>query len=170
MTDRNRTEGYPELGRRGAMLRLLRRVVSEAHERGETQARVSFEDVEGMAEEVGGNEAQSVALFQRLHREGRWSGKLLAGYKDGRGGSVPFSDALVEDLTSEGMREIGELPDPAEDLARRLVEAARIIDERDDVPDGQKTLAKRALEELAHFVRGVPPGVAVEVGSRLAGG
>lgn len=165
MTEKGGTSGYPELERRGAMLRALRRLVSEAHERGETTATVAFEDVGGMAGEVGGNAAQAVALFRRLHAEGHWSGKILAGYK-----GVPFSMALVEDLISEGMREIGELPDPAEDLARRLVEAARAIDERDDMPDGQKTVAKRALEELAHFVRGLPPGAAVEIGSRLAGG
>lgn len=165
MSEAGGTEGYPELQRRGTMLRLLRRTASEAHERGELAARLSFEDVGGMAGQIGCNPAQAVALFQRLHREGRWSGKLMAGYK-----GLPFSIALVEDLTSEGMREVGELPDPAEELASRLVEAARAIEGRDDVPDGQKTVAKRALEELAHFVRGLPPGAAVEFGSRLAGG
>lgn len=169
MTESGGTGGYPELERRRAMLRLLRRRIAEAHERGELRVRVSVSDVAEMVEEVGGNEAQSVALFQRLYREGCWSGNLGKGYKDGRGGSVPFAFALVEDLTSKGMREIGDLPDPAEDLARRLVEAARAIDERDDVPEEQKTLAKRALGELAHFFRGLPPGVAVEVGSRLMG-
>ena len=134
MTEAGGTGGYPEMQRRGTMLRLLRRTASEAHERGELAAQLSFEDVQGMAGQVGCNPAQAVALFQRLHREGRWEGKMMAGYK-----GVPFSIAAVEDLTSEGMREIGELPDPAEDLARRLAEAARAIEERDDVPENDWT-------------------------------
>ena len=164
MTEAGEGGGYPELERRGAMLRALRRLVSEAHERGETTATVSFDDVGGMAAEMGANSAQAVALFQRLHREGRWAGKILSGYK-----GVPFSMALVEDLTSDGMREIGELPDPTEDLVRRLVETARAIEESEDLPEGQKSVAKRALDELVHFARGLPPGAAVEIGSRLAG-
>lgn len=68
------------------------------------------------------------------------------------------------------MGEAGETPDPAEDLARRLDEAARAIEERDDVPDGQKTVARRAMKEPGHCVRGPPPGAALESGSRLAGG
>ncbi len=165
MTETEGTGGYPEMQRRGTMLRLLRRTASEAHERGELAAQLSFEGVGGMAGQVGCNPAQAVALFHRLQREGRWEGKLMAGYK-----GVPFSIAMIEDLTSEGMREVGELPDPAEDLARRLAEAARALEKRDDVPDEQKTVGRRALDELAHFVRGLPPGAAVEFGSRLAGG
>ena len=73
-------------------------------------------------------------------------------------------------LSPEGTREVGEMPDPAEDLARRLDEAARATEEREDVPDAQKTVARRVLKDLGYFVRGPPPGAAVEFGSRLTGG
>ena len=39
------------------------------------------------------------------------------------------------------------------------------IDARPDLPPKQKERASRALEELKHFIRGLPPGIVVEVAS-----
>ena len=41
------------------------------------------------------------------------------------------------------------------------------LERGDDLPAGQKEVAKRAAEELKHFIRGLPPGIAVEVGSAV---
>ena len=39
-----------------------------------------------------------------------------------------------------------------------------------DAPPEQRRVAERAIDELKHFIRGLPPGVATELGFRIFGG
>jgi hypothetical protein len=40
----------------------------------------------------------------------------------------------------------------------------------EDAPPEKKRVAQVALDEIKNFVRGLPPGAAVEIGSRMLGG
>jgi hypothetical protein len=40
----------------------------------------------------------------------------------------------------------------------------------EDAPPEKKRAAQVALDETKNFVRGLPPGAAVEIGSRMLGG
>lgn len=67
---------------------------------------------------------------------------------------------------------IEELADPRAELLARLdniSEAIRTLSD-EDAPPEQKKLAEKALGELKHFLRGLPPGAATELGFRALGG
>jgi hypothetical protein len=68
-------------------------------------------------------------------------------------------------LQTPGYVLIGELPDPTELLLQRLEAMQAAVAARQDLQPEQKRQATRVLEKLKHFLRGLPPGVAVEVGS-----
>jgi hypothetical protein len=85
-------------------------------------------------------------------------------------GGPPFLWATVRRLTEKGLRAIGELPEPQDELLRRLDSIEKAIqDLGDSASPEERKKAAQAVEELKHFIRGLPPGAAVELLSRLLG-
>jgi hypothetical protein len=113
-----------------------------------------------LAEELHLSGGETVSLF-------RWA--EAAGYiRPNYGSSGPNVDIPtphLEYLEPEGYELIGELPDPVKRLMLSLEAAEATIEARQDLRPEQKEAARKALEELKHFLRGLPPGVAVEVGA-----
>jgi hypothetical protein len=68
----------------------------------------------------------------------------------------------------------GRGPRPNEELIEALDAVAAAIEGLQSAQPEQKELAKKALGELKHFARGLPPGAAIEfgraLGSNLFGG
>lgn len=175
MTERH----YPELERRREMLRRIH---------GWTEARVNAnaplgytEFIELMRggpddpenhedEEVSRKDAGRANTFLQLIDEGYINGRYEGADK---GTNAPFSYAWIRGLSAEkGLPAIEELPDPHAELLARLdsiSEAIRALDD-EEAPPEQRRLAERALDEVKHFLRGLPPGVATELGSRALGG
>lgn len=87
-------------------------------------------------------------------------------------GMYSFNMVKVYDLLDRGRIEIGELPDPQAEMTAlldNLAEAIRTLND-EEAPPEQKKVAERAVNELKHFLRGLPSGVATELGFRILGG
>lgn len=152
------------------MLEIVQDRLDGAHEEGELTVRLALDWVAAMGDELGMSEAAAVTMFVRLGREGYFSATGLDQPWSEGFDYYPFMFANVDGLTTRGLLEIGRLPDPAERLLGSLDALTEAIDARQDLDPEQKRLAKRAAEELRAFLRGVPPGVAVEVGSAFVRG
>jgi len=153
------------------MLELLHQRLKETYDAGELRLLLTVDQVAALADEVGvSSEAEAVQLFLRLGQERYLSATGLdkpihSGFQH-----LPFSIARVDRLTGRGLMEIGRLPNPGERMLQSLDAIEAAIDVRDDLSSDQKRAASQALEELKHFLRGLPPGVAVEVGSSFIRG
>jgi hypothetical protein len=156
---------YPMKAAQVRMLEIVQERLDHAHEQGKLQVRLTVDQVAAFGDELGIPEASAVALFARLGNEGYFAATGLDKPVFSGSERYPFFIVHVDGLTTSGLLEIGPLPDPAERLLHSLDALAAAIDERHDLEPQQKQLAKRAAAELKTFVRGVPPGVAVEVGS-----
>lgn len=154
---------YPELENQRNILRSVHRRLEQGHDVGEYELFLRPRDLATIAEEIGLSEQKATMLFISLTKQG-----LIEANLGGETGMRPLTSARVFSLSERGLREIGELPDPAAELVNRLMEMAQAIEEQ-DLPPRQKTVAKQALDELIHFLRGLPPGVAVEIGGRFLG-
>lgn len=169
-------ERYPRLQKVQRMLDLLNRALVEAETAGtsglivirrvspEPQVTVwnkyNDELVMNLAEELGLSGGETVGLF-------RWAES--AGYISPNYGSRSRNNdtaqASLDHLESKGYEIIGELPDPGELLLLRLDAIQAAIEARQDLRPEEKEHATRALEELKHFLRGLPAGIVVEVAS-----
>ena len=94
-----------------------------------------------------------IALFQSLVRQGYIDAELKGGSKTG----PPFSFALVYDLTDKGHHLIDTLPDPKEELYKRLdaIEEAIWALQDPEVSQDQKEEAVRAVGVLKQLGVGV---------------
>ena len=120
------------------------------------------------AEQVYRQAAGHVNRLRRLVDEGYINARYGSHHK----GGPPFNELWMRGLTERGLQLIEELPDPqAEmlDLLDDIAEAIRTLGDAEAPPE-QKRLAERAVDELKHFLRGLPPEVATELGSRIFGG
>lgn len=174
--------GYPEWGKRE---RMLWRVHEWCQDRTDPQQKLMYDAVatmvgdpvyEGAPTEQGSvfdaqamqkHMGEQMNLFLNLVDEGYIHADVNRGsYK----GGPPFTFATMRGLTEKGLRAIGELPKPQDELLRRLDRIEKAIQELGDSasPD-ERQKATRAVKELKHFVRGLPPSAAVEVLSRLLG-
>ncbi len=168
---------YPELDRRREMLRLIHEWTDAQPEAEPTLRLPEFIELIGvapenpsnyMAEDVYRQFASPMNLFMRLVDEGY----INARYKGEFAGGPPFTIAWIKGLTERGMQAIEELPDPHAEMLALLDNIAAAIRTLNDeeAPPEQRRLAERALDEVKHFLRGLPPGVATELGSRALGG
>jgi hypothetical protein len=162
------------------MLNVLHRTITEAAQHGDPEVRVWIArgadeprvelryhrphelnvrriNLAGELDLTGG---ETVSLFLWAESEGYFRPRYGGA---GQGGNVEI--AVLNHLETPGYVLIGELPDPGELLVQRLEAMQAAIDIRQDLRPEQKERARRALEEFKHFLRGLPPGVAVEVGS-----
>ena len=173
-------EGYPRLQRLQKILDVLDRTITEAERQGDPEVRVFIargageakvelsyfrqEDLTdrrvNLAEALGLGGGETVSLFGLAES----AGYIRPNYGMG-GPGAQASMAVLDHLETSGYELIGELPNPGERLMLSLEAAEAAIDARQDLGPEQKEVARRALEELKHFLRGLPPGVAVEVGS-----
>jgi len=168
---------YPEQDRRKEMLRIIQ-VWTDAQP--DAEPHLSYPDfIEMMGvgpEDPNNYEAQEVYQqaaghanrLMRLVDEGYINARFSAGSKTGG----PFSIVWIKGLSERGYQAIEALPDPQAQTLQLLddiAEATRTLNDQDAPPE-QKRVAERALNELKHFMRGLPPSVATEVGSRIFGG
>jgi hypothetical protein len=118
------------------MLERIYQIVNEAEAAGEIGGvLIGIEHVMMWAEEGGMTEGKGIRLFQQLHREGYFEGALSSSafavpLERGYYASVPFVSARIEFVTEPGLREIGRLPDPREELLLGL-EAAIVSLQQD---------------------------------------
>lgn len=156
------------------MLRLLNRLLDEARARGKDvlwpefyrhhnpRLRVSGKGT-NVAQELGMGGTEAIGLLRDLGGDG-----LLRLETDEHGFGAGAGIVGVT-LTKQGLEAVRSLPDPREDLLRRLDAIAEAIQGLQDVESEDKKPALDAVEEIKTFVRGLPPGIAVEVGSKLLG-
>jgi hypothetical protein len=174
-------ERFPRLLKVQNLLNVLDRAIAEAERQGDPQvvilmargageAQVELRYAQGglgdrhvnLAEELGLSSGETVGLFRWAEREG-----YIRPSYDSSGPQAETATAFLEHLESKGYELLGELPDPAERLLLSLQAMEAAIDARQDLRPEQKELATKALEELKEFLRGLPPGIAVEVGSAV---
>lgn len=172
--EENEAGAYPLLDKRLNMLKLLNRLLEEARVQGDDtlwlefyrrhnpRLRVSKRGT-NVAEELGMGGTEAIGLLRDLGGDG-----LLRLQTDEHGFGAEAGIVGVA-LTQEGLEAIRSLPDPREDLLRRLDAIAEAIEGLQDVGPEEKRPAVDAVEELKTFVRGLPPGIAVEAGSRMLG-
>lgn len=167
---------YPEQEQRREMLRIIHEwttaqpdaePVLRYHEFtrlfGLTSEELATRSTEHIQQEFAGR----MNRFMRLVDEGYINARYRGEYK----GGPPFTIAWIKGLSERGLQAIEELPDPqAQTLALldNIAVAIRTLDD-EEAPPEQKRVAERAVNELRHFIRGLPPGVAVELGARLFG-
>lgn len=169
---------YPEQDRRKEMLRIIHEWTDAQPEAEPILRYHEFIELMGVVpEEVGpgrysaGDVYQQAAShmnrFMRLVDEGY----INARYKGEYAGGPPFTIAWIKGLSKSGLQAIEELPDPQVQTMQLLDDIAAAIRTLNDAeaPPEQKRVAERAINELKHFIRGLPPGVATELGARIFG-
>jgi predicted ArsR family transcriptional regulator len=117
-----------------------------------------------VAEQLGLNGAQAYSLIERLVQDQYIRGKTER-YSTGSMGR-----AVVYGLTNKGLALIGRVPHPNEELLEALDNIAAAIEGLQGAQPEQKTLARKALGELKHFARSLPPEAASELFKQLFGG
>jgi predicted ArsR family transcriptional regulator len=117
-----------------------------------------------VAEQLGLNGAQAYSLIERLVQDQYIRGKTER-YSTGSMGR-----AVVYGLTNKGIALIGRVPHPNEELLVALDNIAAAIEGLQGAQPEQKTLARKALGELKHFARSLPPEAASELFKQLFGG
>ncbi len=98
--------------------------------------------------------SQAVNLFEQLVEEGYVS----VGWLDKRSDRYPWYRAAPRSLSTKGLIEIGELPDPDARLAAALQATRRAIEQEPTIPEEEKRDMLDTLEKmasLANNVRGV---------------
>jgi hypothetical protein len=117
---------FPERQDRQKLLDQIHKAVEEAESTGGLGAvNVGIEDVMAWAEEEGISAAKGVRLFQQLYQEGYFAGSIgkpvfAATVRGQFYKSIPFMMARIDYVTEPGLREIGQLPDPREELLMGL--------------------------------------------------
>ena len=169
---------YPEWGRREAMLFAVNEWIKD---RPDPDQRLHYYEVaalvggpayEGTPTETGVQydrqmiekfQGEQINLFQSLVKQGYIDADLGHGID----GGPPFIRATVRDLTTKGYQLIEELPDPQQDLIRRLDAIAEAI-RQSNAPEEEKAAAEKAADELKKFMRSVSPAVATQIITALA--
>ena len=158
------------------MLQFLYRALVEAWEQGEAELLLKYVEVPhvglkvyktgvDITQELGLNGAEAVDLLKDLSIDG------YIRFDYGHGGWA-YADINIIGLafTEKGLAAIEEeLPGPNTDLLERLDAATEKIKELGGVPADKKKPAIEAVEELKHFVRALPPEIAVEFSKGLFG-
>lgn len=164
---------YPE---KAQQARMLRGVYEWFQEQTDYKPRLYYTDVERMSllrdasreAETGGEgdvdaakrqTVQALHRFVRLVREGYIDAKLDTSFK----GGPPFTSAQVNGLTTEGLIEIGALPDPKERLISGLEAALWEVQQDPTLRPEEKEEKLNAGREALAFIR----GLAVEVSARV---
>lgn len=168
---------YPELERRRELLRLIHEWTNAQPEAEPHLSYSDFIELMGVgpedpenydAQDVYRQAAAHANRLMRLIDEGYINARYDGGYKMG----PPFSFVWIKGLTERGMQVIEELPDPQAQtmaLLDDIADAIRTLNDAEAPPE-QKRVAERAINELKHFIRGLPPGIANELGFRIFGG
>ena len=157
---------YPEKEQREATLRLVhgwfqeqadyrpRLYASEILERMgiPTDAMQETEDVQRQG-------VQALYRFVRLVHEGYIDAKLDTAIK----GGPPFSSAQVNGLTDKGLLEIGEVPDPRQQLVLGITAALHDIQNDPTLSQEEKEEKLSLGREALAFVRGLAVEVAAKV-------
>ena len=140
---------------------LVSRVGDEAYKGTPTATGTEFD-----RQAVDRTQAQVLNLFTTLVNDGYIDAEVKGSYK----GGPPWVFASVRGLTEKGLQAIQELPNPHDALMHRLDAIAEAVRELHNVPDEEKKPAIEAVEELKTFARGLPPGLAIELGKGIFGG
>jgi hypothetical protein len=109
-------------------------------------------------EQEGFTGAQAINLFKQLYEEGYVYLNFLDTNIDG----YPWFRAAPQSLSTRGLLEIGELPDPDARLVAALAATRRAIEEEDSIPEEDKRDMLDTLEKvasLANNVRGVAQAI-----------
>ena len=158
------------------MLRIIREWASTQPDAGPVLRYHEFIELFGaIAEESGNRSAEDVYQQVAVHKN-RYirlvdEGYINARYRGEYKGGTPFTISWIRCLSERGLQAIEVLPDPqAQTLAMldSIAVAIRALND-EEAPAEQKRVAERALNELRHFIPGLPPGVAIELDTRLFG-
>lgn len=167
---------YRQQERMQRMLRLLYDALQEALESGEVQLMVAFYAHDGgrlevydtnldIGEALGVSASEAAALLRQLGRDGY----IHLDYGS-QGPRADFGLVSLDYFTEKGKVGIEELPDPRERLIESLDAIAAALASSKALTPDQKRSGTRTAQELKHFLRGLPPGAAVEVGSTFMRG
>lgn len=161
--EENEAHAFPLLDERLNMLKLLNRLLEEARAQGDDtlwlefychhnpQLRVSGTGT-NVAKELGIGGTEAIGLLRDL------GGDRLPRLQTDEYGFGAGAGIAGVTLTQRGLEAIRSLPDPREDLLRRLDAIAEAIEGLQDVTPEEKRSAVVAVQELKTFVRGLPPG------------
>ncbi len=158
---------YPEKEARQAILRNLKRRLEDHEEYMHFDLFLRVGEISEIAEEAGLSPEETARILRTLAKE-----RYIHAEFSSPTGMYSFNVVRVYDLLDRGRIEIGDLPDPRAEMTAlldNLAEAIRTLND-EEAPPEQKKVAERAVNELKQFLRGLPPGVATELGVRLFAG
>ncbi len=134
---------YPEQWKRERMLWFVHEWIQEHQDALDFEPGISVREVQGWGERQEGlNGSQAVNLFEQLVEEGYVS----VGWLDKRSDRYPWARAAPRSLSTKGLIEIGELPDPDARLAAALQATRRAIKQEPGIPEEEKR--DEQVEEL----------------------
>lgn len=159
---------YPEQWKRERLLWFVHDWIQERHAADDNTPMLDVHEVQHWGEEQEGmNGAQAMHLFKQLVEEGYISTSWLNTGSD----RWPWAHAGPQYLTTRGLLEIGELPDPDQKLIAALAATRRMIEQDPGIPEEDKPGMLDTLEKmasLANNVRGL--GYALIQGLSQTGG
>lgn len=152
---------YPQQEKANRLLELMNKELKKAHERGSSEVQFSFSTGdafgdqngglffegarrEGIGDKLGISNAEALSLFRRLGDEGYLSIDF------GKEKNKPFGLVKLLDLGSRGYEQIGEHPNPRDELLRRLdaIEEAIRSSQDPNVPQEQREAGIKAIGAL----------------------
>ncbi len=159
------TPKYPEQWKRERMLWFVHEWVQEHQTAEDFEPEINVREVQRWGEQQEGlNGSQAVNLFEQLVDEGY----LSVGWLDKQIDGYPWFRAAPRSLSTKGLIEIGELPDPDARLAAALQATRRAIEQESSIPEEEKRDMLDTLEKmtsLANNVRGVAHAIIQGLGS-----
>jgi hypothetical protein len=157
---------YPEQWKRERMLWFVHEWIQEHQTDENFVPELSVHDVQQWGDEQEGlNGAQAVNLFKQLYEEGY----IYLNFLDTNIDRYPWFRTAPQSLSTRGLLEIGELPDPDERLAAALAATRRAIEQEPSIPEEEKRDMLDTLEKMASLANNVR-GVAQAIIQGLAGG
>jgi hypothetical protein len=146
---------YPERWKRERLLWYVHEWIQEQQVGEEFVPELTVTDVQVWGDQQEGlNGVQAVNLFKQLYEEDYFSVNFL----DTRSDRYPWYRAAPQALTTKGLLEIGELPDPDQRFITALEEVRRTIERHPDIPPMEKSSMLDTLQKMismAHDVAGL---------------
>jgi hypothetical protein len=143
---------YPEQWKRERLLWFVHERIQERRAQGDYAPMLQANDVEqwGHAQE-GLNGAQAMTLFQQLVEEGY----IATNWLDTNIDELPRLHVGLRYLTTQGLREIGELPDPNQRLLVALDATHRAIEQDPSIPEEDKRDMLDTLQKMSSLANNV---------------
>jgi hypothetical protein len=146
------TPQYPEQWKRERILWFVHEWIQENQAGEDLVPEISVHKIIGWGDEQEGlNGVQAVNLLKQLVEERYISVNFL----DTRGDGYPWYRVAPQSLTTKGLVEIGELPNPDERFAAALARARLTIEQEPSIPEDKKHDMLDTMEKMASLANNV---------------